>query len=185
MNKENIDIKEDQTTSKRGRFEHWQVISLMLVMYDIIAVSGAYFVALWGRFDFIYSQIPRNYLHFYLSFISIYAVSCIFVFWYFKLYRSMWRFASYTELIKTFEASVLTSFGHIIFITVLFGRMPMSYYLWGSILQFVLLIAARFSYRALIYMRNLRDQSGNITGRVMLIGAGSSRCEFRKRGYQG
>lgn len=174
MNKENIDIKENQTTSKRGRFEHWQVISLMLVMYDIIAVSGAYFVALWGRFDFIYSQIPRNYLHFYLSFISIYAVCCIFVFWYFKLYRSMWRFASYTELIKTFEASVLTSMGHIIFITVLFGRMPMSYYLWGSILQFVLLIAARFSYRALIYMRNLRDQAGNITGRVMLIGAGSA-----------
>lgn len=164
----------NESKGRNNRLEHWQVISVLLVLYDIVAIHVAYFVALWSRFDFRFSQIPANYLSSYIHFITGYAVVSVAVFWYFNLYRSMWRFASYTELIKTFEASALTSLGHIIFITVLFGRMPMSYYLWGSILQFVLLIAVRFSYRALIYMRTLKNQSENITGRVMLIGAGSA-----------
>ena len=63
---------------------------------------------------------------------------------------------------------------HIVFITILFGRMPMTYYVWGGMLQFLLLILARFSYRFLLFERSRRKQTEDITGRVMLIGAGSA-----------
>ena len=38
--------------------KHWHMIALYLGIYDMIAVNGAYFIALWMRFDCRYSQIP-------------------------------------------------------------------------------------------------------------------------------
>ena len=92
----------NESKGRNNRLEHWQVISVLLVLYDIVAIHVAYFVALWSRFDFRFSQIPANYLSSYIHFITGYAVVSVAVFWYFNLYRSMWRFASYTELIKVF-----------------------------------------------------------------------------------
>ncbi len=174
MKDNSIDNENMEVKSRRDKLEHWQVISVLLVLYDIVAIHVAYFVALWSRFDFRFSQIPANYLSSYIHFITGYAVVSVAVFWYFNLYRSMWRFASYTELIKVFEASAITVAIHIVFITLLFGRMPMTYYLWGSVLQFLLILAVRFSYRFILLERARRRQGEEITGRVMLIGAGSA-----------
>lgn len=165
-------VKESKNSSYK--LEHWQVISVLLVLYDIVAIHIAYFFALWSRFDFRYSQIPANYLSYYMHFITIYSIVSVAFFWFFNLYRSMWRFASYTELIKTFKASVIMSAVHIVFITILFGRMPMTYYVWGGMIQFLLLILARFSYRFLLFERSRCKQAEDIAGRVMLIGAGSA-----------
>ena len=65
---------------KKRKFEHWQIISLYLIIYDIIAVNAAYIVALLLRFDFLYSRIPDRYLSAYIHFAPIYTVFCIFVF---------------------------------------------------------------------------------------------------------
>ena len=159
---------------KRFRLEHWHVISLLLMLYDFIAIHVAYFFALWARFDFIFSKIDAAYLLHYKQFITAYAVCCLVVFWLFKLYRSMWRFASYAEFIRTLCASVLTSVLHAVFITLICGRMPMTYYFFGLLLQFLLLIAARFSFRFLLYFRERRRKTGENANRVMLIGAGSA-----------
>ena len=39
--------------SGRGsrRLEHWQLIALLLMVYDFAAVNLSYFLALWFRFD--------------------------------------------------------------------------------------------------------------------------------------
>ena len=42
------------------KIEHWQIISVLLALYDYLAVIGSYFIALWLRFDAIYSQIPNR-----------------------------------------------------------------------------------------------------------------------------
>ena len=170
---ENINNNKESKGSN-NKLEHWQVISVLLVLYDIVAIHVAYFFALWSRFDFRYSQIPANYLSYYMRFITVYSIVAAALFWFFNLYRSMWRFASYTELIKTFKAYVIMSAVHIVFITILFGRMPMTYYVWGGMLQFLLLVLPRFSYRFLLFERSRRKQADDITGRVMLIGAGSA-----------
>ena len=170
---ENLNNYKD-TKDSSNKLEHWQVISVLLVLYDIVAIHIAYFFALWSRFDFRYSQIPVNYLSYYMRFITVYSIVSAALFWFFNLYRSMWRFASYTELIKTFKASVIMSSVHILFITILFGRMPMTYYVWGGMLQFLLLILVRFSYRFLLFEKSRRKQTNDIKGRVMLIGAGSA-----------
>ena len=162
------------TENKRPLLEHWQVMAFLLMCYDVAAIHVAYFLALWSRFDFVFSHIPKQYLEPYKKFITVYAVFCIVVFWAFKLYRSVWRYASYTELVRTLEASVLTSVVHIVAITKLYARMPITYYAWGMMFQFLLLIGIRFSYRAFLYLRATRKSSDDEADRVMLIGGGTA-----------
>ena len=156
------------------KFEHWQLIALCLMVCDFLSIHISYFLALWVRFDCVYSAIPSRYLQAYLHIITIYAAGAIVFFWFFKMYRSIWRYASYSELIRTFLASACTSLIHIILISALFGRMPLSYYLWGSSLQFIFLVVPRFSYRLLLFMRAGMKHTDETAGRVMIIGAGQA-----------
>ena len=80
--------------------EHWKVISYLLMLYDAVCVSLAYFIALWLRFDCRYSMIPDNYYHNWLFFTPVYILFCILLFSMLKLYRSIWRFASFSELMR-------------------------------------------------------------------------------------
>ena len=43
------------------KLEHWKVIAIYLIIYDMIAVNFSYFMALLVRFDFRYSSIPTDY----------------------------------------------------------------------------------------------------------------------------
>ena len=36
--------------------EHWEVISLLLMVYDFLAIFVSYFAALWIRFDCRFKQ---------------------------------------------------------------------------------------------------------------------------------
>ena len=157
----------------KNQIKHWQVIAILLAVYDIIAVNLSYFLALWFRFDGVFSKIPGRYLHAWQSFIPIYSVLCLLVFLFFKLYKSMWRFASYTELSRLIAASVITAALHAVGISVLFRRMPLSYYFAGAMIQFILLTAVRFSYRMDLLLRKNNRRGGDAT-RVMLIGAGNA-----------
>ena len=155
-------------------FEHWKIIAICLMVCDFLTMHASYFLALWFRFDCVYSAIPQHYLTSYLHMITAYAVGAIILFWFFRMYRSMWRYASYGELVRTFCGSVTASVIHTVLITQLFERMPLSYYLWGSILQLILLVVPRFSYRLLLFFRAGFRKTDEAVGRVMIIGAGQA-----------
>ena len=155
--------------------EHWQIISVLLALYDYMAVIGAYFLALWMRFDGLFSAIPSQYLNAYGSFVFLFGLICIVIFGFFHMYNSMWRYASFSELEHVLLASATSSILHTVGITLLCNRMPISYYLLGAILQFVLLITIRFAYRFLQLIRSHRHEIHDSNARrVMLIGAGSA-----------
>ena len=141
---------------------------------DVISVCLAYFLALWLRFDCVYSHIPVRYLSAYTHFAVPYAVCAIILFWIFNMDRGMWRYASYTELIRTFGGSMTASFLHSVFITVFYLRMPLSYYIWGAGAQFVFLLLPRFAYRLLLFYKVAAFKNRQFTGRVMIIGAGQT-----------
>ena len=158
----------------RQQLKHWYIVALLLVGYDIVAVNMAYFFALWFRFDCKASMIPGNYFSAYLKFIPIYSICCVLIFWMLRLYQSIWRFASYSEMLRIIMATVITSVVHIVGITVLFERMPISYYLVGMGIQFLLILGVRFSYRFILLERSRRHGEETYTSRVMLIGAGAA-----------
>ena len=159
----------------RFHIEHWQEIAALLVLYDSLMLNLAYFLALWLRFDCRFSMIRKDYLEAWIHYAPYYTIFCIVVFWFMKLYRSIWRFASYSELLRSFFACVLTSVVHTISITVFFQRMPISYYVIGFALQFGFVLIIRFAYRLILLTINRRDgHSGKEIGNVMLIGAGEA-----------
>lgn len=162
-------------TEKSLNKKNINYVAVLLVIYDIVAVNLAYFLALWFRFDCKYSMVESSgYLDNFLKFVPIYSAFCILVFWGFKLYQSLWQFASFNEFSRIFISSFFTSTVHCVGISILFGRMPMSYYLFGSMIQFSLLIVIRFGYRfVLLQKRNARKNLRiAYASRVMLIGAG-------------
>ena len=159
------------TRSGNGLHKRRSYTDFILLVYDILAVNFAYFLALWLRFDCRISDIERIYLTPWAKFAPIYTVLCIVVFYLLRLYKGLWRFASYSELAHVVIASGITAVLHTVVITLVFRRMPISYYMIGAVLQFVLVIGARFSYRFVLLMeRNISKGSK----RVMLIGAGSA-----------
>ena len=130
------------------------LVAILLVIYDIIAVSLAYFLALWFRFDCKYSLVENSgYLDEFLKFIPIYAVFCIVIFFAMKLYQSLWQFASFNEFSRILIASVITTVGHCVGITLIFAQMPLSYYIFGAIIPLALLFIARFGYRFILLQR--------------------------------
>lgn len=157
-------------------FNSLHIASILLAIYDIAAAAVSYFAALWIRFDCQYSQIPHDYLMAWLKFLPVYAVICVFVFWLFKLYQSVWKYASFSELARTAVTSLLLGIFYTIGITVTFGRMPIAYYAGGATIQFMLSLAVRFAYRFIHLERNRMSwrQTDNTASRVMLIGAGSA-----------
>ena len=154
--------------------EHWHWITLLLIAYDIAATNGAYFFALWIRFDCEFSRIETIYLDAWLKFVPIYTAACVVVFWVLHLYQSMWRFASYNEFKHTMVANVVTALFHTAAITIAFQRMPISYYVIGMGVQFLLTVGIRFAYRFVLLERKRWQASQNPAARVMLIGAGTA-----------
>lgn len=157
----------------KKKMEHWKVVTLLLIVYDFLAVILSYFAALWLRFDCKFNEIELPYLQVYYHTILIYAVFCIIVFWCFRLYKSIWRFASYSELLRMICATAVTSMVYTISVTGFILRMPVSYYLSGLLIQFTLTLGVRFSYRFILLLRAKKDDA-RIEKRVMLIGAGNA-----------
>lgn len=176
------DLDTGMLKAEKKKLEHWQVIAILLVIYDIIAVNAAYLAALWLRFDCTYSSIPQEYLSACLKFIPWYTLFSIIVFWRLRLYRSLWRFASYSELIRCCISTVITGVFHIIVITVAFRRMPVSYYIFGTLIQLMLIVGVRFSYRFILLERSRKNKNVQQSAmhRVMLIGAGAAGKTIQK-----
>ncbi len=170
--------KMEQSTVERKRFklEHWHKIAIFLILYDLLAVNGAYFLALWVRFDCHFSRIPEEYLLPWLQFAPIYGVVCLGSFWALHLYQSLWRFASYNELKRVIYATGITAVLHVVGTVLLLRRMPISYYVLGPVIQFFVVLAVRFAYRFISLERSKRERSYRraTARRVMLIGAGAA-----------
>lgn len=158
--------------SKR-KFEHWQVVRLLLMVYDFAAVIVSFGIALWLRFDCKVTSVEPQYLTTYTKTIIIYALFCLVVFWFLRLYKSIWRFASYSELLRVILATVVTGVIYTGSLLVFNLHMPVSYYVIGITVQFIATLGIRFFYRFVLLLRG-RTNDEVQKKNVMIIGAGSA-----------
>ena len=161
---------------KKLTFEHWHYIALLLMLYDLAATAGSYFMALWLRFDCHFSEIPSYYLEAWLCYAPIHAIVSIALLWMLRLYKSVWKYASFNEFNRVAIWALISGALHALLITLFFARMPISYYLIGAAMQFVLVLFVRFAYRFFVRERTKRQRSiqSSTASRVMLIGAGAA-----------
>ena len=158
--------------SKR-KFEHWQVVRLLLMVYDFAAVIVSFGIALWLRFDCKVTSVEPQYLTTYTKTIIIYALFCLVVFWFLRLYKSIWRFASYSELMRVILATVVTGVIYTGSLLAFHLHMPVSYYVIGITVQFIATLGIRFFYRFVLLLRG-RTNNEMQKKNVMIIGAGSA-----------
>ena len=157
--------------------EHWKLIALYLLIYDIVTINLSYFIGLWLRFDLQYSKIPSEYLMAFIKFAPFYTAFSIIVFYMMHMYNSLWRFAGFNELTSLMMATVVTGTAHVVGITLFVRRMPIAYYVFGICAQFIFTTGIRFGYRFVNLERAKREKtekSAHVKHHVMVIGAGAA-----------
>ena len=175
QNSDNLTQQAKKAQKKPG-MEHWHWVNVFLMLFDLTVAVASYFLALWLRFDCQFSEIPEIYLDAWLKYMPIHAVLSILVFFLLRLYQSIWRFASFVEAERIVLGSVILTVCHAVGITLLFQRMPITYYFIGAFVQFALVLSVRFGYRFVLLERKkrMRSEQRALASRVMLIGAGAA-----------
>ncbi|MDT8287168.1 MAG: nucleoside-diphosphate sugar epimerase/dehydratase [Elusimicrobiales bacterium] len=141
---------------------------LFVALADIGAVALAYWLAFGLRFDF---RWPGNEWYNFTSTLPIVVALRLSAFYYFGLYRGLWRYASINELVSIVKAVVVSQF--LIMAAVLFvrhGSFPRSVLVIGPLLTLFLVGGIRFAIRL---TRNWRYgvKKGPVT-RTLVFGAG-------------
>ena len=155
------------------KIQRWHIIAFLLICYDILAITASYFFALLLRFDMSFRTIPEEYFTIFLKSIPFYVVICIILFLLLHLYASIWSFASYRELRNLLIATAVSLVINIVGVSVILGRMPISYFVFGIVFQFFLTLAPRFGYRFVILLRE-QNKASDRQAKVMIIGAGAA-----------
>lgn len=146
----------------------------ILLVFDIIIINLAYFLALFLRFDGNLIQIPKIYLKAFENYALINTAITIAIYSAFKLYRIILEYASYTELIKITQAVALSLLVHIFGISILFQRMPLSYFVYGFLIHYTFTVGIRFANKMFIQGKyNLLDKNPEFK-KAIIIGAGSA-----------
>ena len=148
---------------------------LLIVTMDVLATSAAFFLGLWFRYEFVFSDIAANHLHGYLSNIGIWCAITVAVLFLFNLYNCIWVYVGTYELFRILGAyGVLAVIGVVLHI---YGvALPRSSCIIGLILSGMFTAGIRFSYRMLKLVQtklNHMAHSAHMKN-VMLIGAGDA-----------
>ncbi len=154
--------------------QHFRWRSLLFVFVDLVIMTLSYGLAIWVRFDFQYSHIDSHYIQSFLKILPFYLALGIVVFYFCKLYSSIWTYASYSELIRVVIASVGTCVIYILLSVVLSAGLPISCYAVGALIQFAFLSVSRFSIRLFTILSLKSRKDKETADRVMMIGAGQA-----------
>ena len=149
---------------------------IALVLMDIMCIVVTSFGALYIRYEFSFKSIDPVFLQSYENIMvpNILMTLSFFALW--KLYKSVWRYASANELINIIMAAACTSMAQLIFCTVTGNRMPRSYYVLYCFLLTTATCCIRFGYRILRIINNKRASMVERKQKVstMIIGAGAA-----------
>ena len=99
----------------------------LLVVSDMVSILVASVLSLYVRYDFKFMDVPRE---FWVAVLDAYwynAVIVAVVFAIFKLYNSVWRYASDTELVNNAIAVVICSIMQPVIFWIEGVRLPTSY----------------------------------------------------------
>lgn len=179
-----------QDTAKTGEDRYWTyirirwcLIRLAMVLFDVVAVNLAYFIALVMRYyvggqmnEYAAWCIPA-----FQTFAPYYTVCCVVVFSCFRLYSGMWKYAGINDMNRIIGANAVTCLIQVAGTLLFVRRMPITYYMVGAMIQFIFIAGSRFSYRLLSAEKTVALKGGRQAElRVMIVGVGETARIVRK-----
>lgn len=146
---------------------------LFLIFCDLVVIILSSGMGLLLRFDLHPSRVDMRFVESVWSYLPINIVTTLIVFYLFKLYHSMWRYAGVIEMQNILSACVVSSVLQFLGYYLFDYPVPRSFYfLYGGIL-FFLTLGSRFAYRFMRYVLR-RSRENNGIRKIMLIGGGNS-----------
>lgn len=147
-----------------------------LIIYDIISVILASYLAIILRYEFDVDAIPESFLRPIELFLPLNIILSLLIFYVFHLYSSLWAYAGETELQNIIVSCVISAVMNGIglqFFRLQEQAVPKSYYFFYMFLLISCIFASRFSYR---FFRGLKHKQQNKKNQisVMVIGAGEA-----------
>ena len=165
--------------NERNSLMSYRTKILLLVFLDVLSIVGAYFFGLWARFDFHFSAIGHTYLGNWIYFTVVIVIVTIALYYVFRLYHSVWRFASMPELYRILCAYLVIAVFILLSVNIPLMRLPRGALLLGYLISLIICVALRFGYRAIRALNN-RNRQGKDLERVLIIGAGQAAQEIIK-----
>lgn len=146
---------------------------LFLVMCDIVIIMISNAMGLLLRFDLSPSKVELRFVESVWKYMPINIVLTLFIFYLFRMYHSLWRYAGVVEMQNVFSATVVASLVQFIGLKVLNLHVPRSYYFLNGGVLLLLAIGSRFTYR---FVRLIFQMNRNVgtTKNIMIIGAGNA-----------
>lgn len=158
-------------------YVRWFVIRFILVVYDILAVNASFYLALLTRFYVAkeFHSVAAQYIEAYTQYAPYYTGFCLIIFFCFKLYSGMWKYAGFNDLNRILGANLICFAAHVAGTILFVKRMPITFYCIGAVLQFCLIAASRFSYRLLLVEKDkVFSGSKDAAINAMVVGAGAT-----------
>lgn len=148
---------------------------MILIFYDIASAYMASLAAWLVKYGFQVSSINKMYLEASIKFMPFMAVTIIVIFYIFRLYNSLWVYASIREMFNIICASFIISVLYAV-VMIQTGRlMPDLYFFLFGVFFLCLNAAGRFFYRFLRAARHImQEKMKSAPTRIMLIGAGNA-----------
>lgn len=152
---------------------------IFLAFIDCLIITIGLFFALLIRFD---GSIPEYYINVYFRSFAVFVAINEIIFYVFRLYKSLWQYASINELMQIFVSTLFGTAACFLFGLILDMQFPDSVYFIFWLITLLLIGGIRFSYRALrrirrqgiiIHKKESSKEARDIK-RVMVIGAGEA-----------
>lgn len=151
-----------------------RIIALLLL--DVMDIIVASFAALFIRFEFSFRAIEPVFLERYENIIVPVILFTLFFFYIWRLYKSVWRYASANELVNVVMACSCTALLQILYCHFTDNYMPKSYHALFWFILTALTGCLRFGYRILriVNKKRLNRAERTTCVNVMVIGAGEA-----------
>lgn len=167
----------DNNKTKTAKGSQWIFRAIVVAFFDVVLISASFFAALLIRFDLKYSEIDHRFITAYITIVPFCFLGAIALFVIFKLYNSIWRFASISELERMTKAWLVFTVAAATIVIIdehINGirRLPVSVWIMGVVFGYLSTTAIRFGYRFLRFMTKVNTRGKN-GANVMIIGAGA------------
>ncbi len=151
---------------------------LLLEFLDGISIVFATFIGVWTRYDFSLRSVPIYYVNALYRFIPIIIISTYIVYYFTRLYKSLWRFASITEAYRIAIAYVILGVVYLLTMLIPSARLPISSLFITYLLALMFCFILRFGYRIIGFIDRKRTKAEVIQENVLIIGAGQAAREI-------
>ncbi len=149
---------------------------VLLILSDMFAILLSSMLSLYVRYEFQFMDVPRE---FWVAVLEAYfpnVLITLIIFNIFRLYNSVWRYASDTELVNIMIAVVICSAMQPVMFWLLEQQVPVSYPFFYGFFMALFAGGVRFSYRFLRMMQNRRLSrfGSKAMTNCMIVGAGAA-----------